>query len=198
MTKLAKSKTLDMMYNLTSDPYELTNMLGDKGDSASDEVIGKAEHLKALLIEWMQRMDGPYSVYSNPKYNLGEGAGDIQEIKKRRTWRAVPYWQSDPVLSFGPAVKTLRGTRVRNEFLYVGRTLSSQQALDISGIAVRGPQGRFFAVDKTNATIAGKGYTRIRVSMVLPSNFKTSGVKAWVVFNTTTAGLKRIPIVLQQ
>jgi hypothetical protein len=186
-----------MMYNLSSDPFEQTNMLGGKGDSASDEVIGKAEHLKALLIEWMQRMDGPQNVYSSPKYNLGEGAGDIQEIKKRRTWRAVPFWQSDTVLSFGPAVKTLRGTRVRNEFLYVGRTEGSKQALDITSISVRGPHDRFFVVDATNGTISGKGYMRIRVTMVLPSNFKAVGVNAWVTLNTTTAGFRKIPILLE-
>jgi hypothetical protein len=194
LTKLAKAKTLDMMYNLSSDPFEENNMLGD---SASDEVIGKAEHLKALLVEWMQRMDGPDGVYSNSKYNLGEGAGDIQEIKKRRTWRSVPFWQSDAELIFGPAVNTIRGTRVRNEFLYVGRTMRSQQPLHLTSISVRGPHGRFFAVDKRNATISKTGNVRIRVTMLLPSNFQASGVNAWVILNTTTAGLRKIPILLE-
>jgi len=40
-----------MMYDLESDPHELNILLGRNGESTSHVTIGKAEHLKILLIE---------------------------------------------------------------------------------------------------------------------------------------------------
>ena len=58
ITKKRDSKVLDMMYNLKTDPYETRNLLGKNGKRASPEHIGKAEHLKILLMEWMVRHTG--------------------------------------------------------------------------------------------------------------------------------------------
>jgi hypothetical protein len=71
----------------------MTNMLS-RGASASDAVVGKAEHLKALLVDYMIRLNGP-GYYSDRKYNNNEGRGDITEVHLRRTWRRVPFWVSD-------------------------------------------------------------------------------------------------------
>ena len=48
LPKKANSPLLDMMYDLGSDPYEMKNLLGEKGRKASKSVIGKAEHLKIV------------------------------------------------------------------------------------------------------------------------------------------------------
>ena len=53
-----------------TDPGEVNNLLGLNGPSASHVTVGKAEHLKALLVEWMKRMDGDEKFYSDNKYHL--------------------------------------------------------------------------------------------------------------------------------
>lgn len=74
----------------------------------SDATIGKAEHLKALLVEWMRRMNnGAMGYYSSNKYNNGEGRGDITEVTNRRTWKQLPYWQSDSTIVFGSPAKVV-------------------------------------------------------------------------------------------
>jgi hypothetical protein len=74
----------------------------------SDATIGKVEHLKALLVEWMRRMNnGAMGYYSSNKYNNGEGRGDIAEVTNRRTWKQLPYWQSDSTIVFGPPAKVV-------------------------------------------------------------------------------------------
>jgi hypothetical protein len=56
-SKQASSPIMTMMYSLKKDPYEANNLLVDKqGAFVSLKMIGKASHLKALLIEMMTRM----------------------------------------------------------------------------------------------------------------------------------------------
>jgi len=55
LPRMRNSKVLDMLYDLDSDPFELVNLLGHNGMRAKQDVVGKAEHLKVLLIEWMRR-----------------------------------------------------------------------------------------------------------------------------------------------
>jgi hypothetical protein len=55
--KMASSNRLDMMVNLTADPFELNNLVGEKGMSGDDDFLSKAEHLRCLLLEWMERMN---------------------------------------------------------------------------------------------------------------------------------------------
>jgi hypothetical protein len=50
-----------------------------KGDS---RVIGKAEGLKVVLIEWIRRQDSVYRYYSDKKYRYNKTRGDIQEVTK--------------------------------------------------------------------------------------------------------------------
>jgi len=105
LPKLRNSSTIDVLYDLQTDPYEMSNLLGSNAKLANETIIGRAEMLKCLLLENLKRNDGPKKYYSDPKYNLNEGEGDYLEILRRRTWPEVDYWQSDDVLSFGPSVK---------------------------------------------------------------------------------------------
>lgn len=101
MPKLRDSKVPDMLYNLNADPQERNNLLGSNGMTASEATIGKAEHLRILLLEWMGRANGPKKYYSDKKYNANIGSGDYQEILHRSTWRKLDYWQSDTQIEFG-------------------------------------------------------------------------------------------------
>jgi len=58
MTKKADSPLMDMFYDLRRDPYQEKNLLANNGANLSNEMIGKAEHLRCLLVEWLRRVDG--------------------------------------------------------------------------------------------------------------------------------------------
>jgi arylsulfatase A-like enzyme len=79
MPKLQSSSLPDMMFNLDTDPSEQKNLLGKAARKLTLVEIGKAEHLKIQLIEWMQRNDGVEHLYSNSSYNQ-VGRGDIAEV----------------------------------------------------------------------------------------------------------------------
>jgi hypothetical protein len=145
------SPVRDMMYDLANDPFEMTNLLSD---GASNEVIGQAEHLKALLAEWLRRKDTDQNLYSSNKWNLGEGRGDVAEVQNRRTWRELQYWQSGTVLEFGKPVLVDRTSYMRREFLYVGRT--SEGKLSIDSIYLRGRDASYFS-------LSGKAGHRYRI-----------------------------------
>ena len=77
--------------------------------------------------------------------SLGEGGGDIVEIKKRQTWRSLDYWQSDLKLSFGAPVYQEAGFYIRKEYFYVGRTTSG--AMYVYNVDVTGDGAQYFKVD---------------------------------------------------
>jgi len=135
LPKKRNSKVVDMFYNLNADPYETNNLLGSKGPRASDAIVGKVEHLKILLLESLKRLNGPEKLYSSAKYNLGEGRGDIIEIKRRRTWKRVNYWESDRILKIGKATFDGKVWK-RREYMYIGRTKPGM--LTVRDISVRG------------------------------------------------------------
>ena len=162
LTKKASSTRLDMMYNLETDPYEVNNYVGDNGMTASDAAIGKAEHLKCLLIEWMQRMDGPNHLYSDPVYNAGEGMGDIAEITARRKWKTLNIWVSDTAVKMGLPVN-VSGQLTRNEYIYLGRTTAG--TLNVSNITVQGADAaRFQLSEFTSGSITNGGYQRVKLT----------------------------------
>jgi hypothetical protein len=196
MTKQASSPIVDMLYNLELDPYETKNLLGsNKGGLPDLEVIGKAEHLKALLIEWMTRMDGPERLYSDRRFNLNEGRGDIEEVKNRRTWGKVRYWESDMELNFGPLAKLSKDSFTRHEYFYVGKSDPSGKPLRISNIRVAGRDSSYFSVDRTEGEVVA-GYLRIRVTLTSPKGDLAS-IKASLEFQTSSDGSRVIPIVLE-
>lgn len=191
LTKMASSDRLDMMYNLADDPYEVNNLIGSNGSTATNDVIGKAEHLKILLVEWMQRNDGGARYYSDNKYNNGEGDGDIAEITNRRKWRTLSFWMSDTILNFGKAVWS-GPAYVRNEYLYIGRT--NPDTLNISNISIKGVDAGYFTVDKTSATITQNSYIRVKVSFVSPSLDSAKGLDARIEIANDVHGLNTVQI----
>lgn len=141
MTKKESSPLHDMLYNLENDPYETDNLIyaGDKAKWLTEaEIVGKAEHLKALLIDWMIRMDGNEKYYSDPKWNAGEGRGDIEEIRLRRKWKSVDFWVSDRNVSVGPLVRE-NGRYRKNLWIYFGSTTPGN--LTIESITIQGGNG---------------------------------------------------------
>ena len=119
LPKKSDSAVTDMLYDLKADPFEMSNLLRNGGEGMSNALIGKTEHLKILLLEWMRRMDGSKGYYSDKNFNAGVGNGDIAEIRGRRTWPAVPFWFGDTELSFGTPALQDDGTYLRNEYLYM-------------------------------------------------------------------------------
>lgn len=163
LTKKASSTRRDMMYNLETDPFEVNNYVGDNGMTASDAAIGKAEHLKCLLIEWMQRMDGgAKKYYSDPVYNAGEGMGDLAEIAARRKWKTLNIWVSDTAVEMGLPV-SVSGQLTRNEYIYLGRTTAG--TLNVTNITVQGTDAaRFQLSEFTSGSITNGGYQRVKLT----------------------------------
>jgi len=55
----ASLNVIDMLFNLREDPHELYNLVGLNGTTADDATIGKAEHLTALLVKYLDELDSP-------------------------------------------------------------------------------------------------------------------------------------------
>jgi hypothetical protein len=185
MPRLANSSVVDMMYDIETDPYEMNNLLGTAGDDPA--VVGKAEHLKILLVEWLQRHDTPHRYFTSSAYNLGRGRGDVAEMSSRRTWAALPHWQSDPNVTFGTPAP-VGSEFVRNEYLYVGGA-----GLEVSGVAVEGPGAARFGA---RVDARGPGYARIKVSFRSPGPAPAApSPSAWLVVNSTASTASIVPIV---
>lgn len=188
--KNRRSDSMDMLFDTEKDPYQMNNMLGKKARNLQGNMIGKAEHLKALLLEWMARHDGPEKYYSDPKYNAGEGAGDMEEVRNRRTWRTVDFWQSDRAITFNRPIFVL-GLFRQNFYLYIGRT--NPGTLEINSIMVRGKDARYFSVSQKSATIRQGEHVRIKVSFASPTNLSINKLSAWIEIRSNVRN-KKIPI----
>jgi len=199
MTKLAEATRLDMMYNMKNDPYEINNLVGLNGDIASDETIGKAEHLKCLLLEWMERMDGP-GYYSSPLFSdsfigpysngIKESEGDIIEITKRRKWRELNFWISDYILEFWkPVWKENR--YIQNEYIYFGRTTPG--FLRIDQIAIIGKDAGLFSVEMPPAFLLSGSCTKMKVTY--SSQIALEEVDARIEFTINGKGLEQYVII---
>jgi hypothetical protein len=156
----------------------VNNLLGQNGLTAEGWVVGKAEHLKALLVEWMRRVDGPNRVYSDPRWDLNQGLGAVREVQLRRTWRRMSLWVSDRVLNFGSPA--LVGDRfVRNEYLYLGRTRDGE--LNITGVEIAGTHAPILSTDWTpgsTRSLKKNQHLRIRVTLSSPSYLYPSDLSA--------------------
>jgi hypothetical protein len=108
----------------------MNNLINPDGPEPDDATIGKAEHLRYLLLDWMERMQGLTNnqFYSDPIYNVNEGKGDIEEIRIRQSWRASDIWVGDSTIVFRK-VSQVGSKFVRNEWLYLGRRSPGSLAL---------------------------------------------------------------------
>jgi hypothetical protein len=149
---------------------------------ASAAAVGKAEHLKALLVEWMWRMDGPERYFSSNKYDNYQGRGDIAKVTKRRTWKKVPFWQSDSAIEFGePSPVETNGTLSykRNEYLYMGRTTPG--LLVLQPIRISGPDARLFSTSlKSRIIIRQNRHVRVTVSLVSQAPVNMTSLQAYL------------------
>jgi len=130
-------------------------------------------------------------------YNNGEGNGNINEVRNRRTWPLVNYWISDSALRFGePALLSDGVTRIRNEYLYVGHTTSGQ--LVVNDFVVTGTDAGYFDVGTArSATIEQNGYMRIKVTFQSKLPVDLSAIDAAVEISLSGYGTQKIPITSQ-
>ena len=112
----ADNENVDMLFNLEEDSFEMNNLIGLNGDTASESVIGKAEHLKAMLVRYLEQSQHPAT----------------QDVKLRRTWRDMKYWCGDSFIDFSAG-------RIGTEYLYVGGPAGTSISISIKDDAI----GRF-------------------------------------------------------
>ena len=183
MQKLAVSERFDMMFDLDADPYEMNNMLGRIGMAAPENTIIQAEHMRCLLLGWMERLDGDVGYYSDPAANYGEGSGDIAEIRDRQSWRPIAFWTSASdtgILEMGN-VAWNNGAFVRHEWLYMG-TRQEGQRIRLSSLSITGANAGLFTVDESAPIeFVAKACVPIRVSFSSPTTLTTTPIDASIV-----------------
>lgn len=160
--------------------YETRNLLRS-GNKPSSRAIGKAEHLRCLLLEWMNRNDKKRGFYSDKKYNPKGMNGLIWEIRNRQSWKQVDFWISDRSMTFGKvADKTATGGGfTRTEYIYMGRTNPGK--VQIRSISVKGPGANYFTIDKRGPTSIGQGgHLRVAVKFYSNSPVSIANLNAWV------------------
>ena len=133
----ANSNALDMLYDLRDDPYETKNILGGKGGmSASDAVVGKAEHPRALLME-----------------NLSTDeidASAMADFRRIRKWRSVDLWVGDISLQFRRPPPN--GTR--SEKLYIGCSVDDDEVIFLN-VTIKGGVSGHYSLDWKGGVIPG-------------------------------------------
>jgi Sulfatase len=190
ITRKATGPAVDALWNLASDPYEMNNLL--RTAPTSPVVIGKAEHLKILLVEWLRRHDTDLHVYTSNYYHGGEGRGDVAEVSDRRTWTRLSYWQSDARLGFGTPAKVSETEYRRNEYLYVG----GNQAI-VSNVTVEGPNATYFSAFAQAYRIGSTtptSYFRIQIRFAAAAQVNMSSLLAYVVVRNGASVMTRVPI----
>nr|MCU0608667.1 sulfatase-like hydrolase/transferase [Chitinispirillaceae bacterium] len=164
----AASTVKDMLFNISSDPYEVSNLVGLNGLTASNAVIGKAEHLKALLAEYLTKMNHPA----------------MTEIKNRRKWKTVDLWVSDTLIDFG----TITRGKTKAESLYLGRTITGSVA--ISGMTLSGPGAANYKLSWTSGSIANGGQQIVTITYTDPGTGSAAG-NAKITISHNAAGAAR-------
>lgn len=205
VTKLAESSRLDMMYNLKNDPFEINNLMGRNGQTADKQAIGKAEHLKCLLVEWMERMDGP-GWYSASPYSdsligpysdgVNESSGDIAEVSKRRTWKKVDHWISDTEIIFGTPI--WNGEHyIRNEYFYFGRSLHGD--LRVDSVHINGPDAELFILESPPKLIKSGKCARVMITLTSTSNIeKINASMELKLLHDSNEMVNLIPLIMGQ
>ena len=145
----ASLPVIDMLYNLKDDPHELVNLVGLNGLTADEAVIGKAEHLKALLVKYLAKMDSPAT----------------EEVRSRREWRLLDLWVGDTTLEF----RNVLPDGTRSEWLFIGSTMGSRK-VQILDIVVEGDDSDSFSVDWTQGEIPLNGERVLTLTYTLPGS----------------------------
>jgi hypothetical protein len=202
MQKLASSIQMDMMFDLSKDPFEIQNLLSpNKAMTQDDGVIAKAEHLRCLLLDWMQRLDGKAHYFSDAVANHGDSDGDMTEIRLRQRWKQLGFWVSDDVMEFG-RLSWNGNTYVRHEHLYMGTR--QEETVQITTIVLEGPDAQYFHVDLTQITLKYQECHHVRISFVAPDAvWRDHSMDATLVLTvelngSTTSSQKRISMNVPQ
>ena len=189
LPKVATSPIRDMLFNLKRDPYEMKNLLGSRGNRASIYTVSRAEYLKVLLIEYLELHDGEDRVYSDPKYFYEMTRGDLAEVIDRSTWRKVPLWVSHwETMKFGrPSYSENQNKYIRNEFLYLGRTLRGK--VEIESISIDGKDAALFTVDGNSFALRKDDYRRLKVTYENDDDVDWGQIEAQLHVNVTGTGI---------
>lgn len=198
--RVANVTLVDEYYDLETDPKELHNKLGRNAGAVTDEVIGRCEHMKILLLEWLERNDHEEGYYSDPAHLQHLTSGDIAEVTKRRTWRTVDFWQSThETLHFHAEPAYIDGKYLRNEYLYVGRTTPGPFKVSVS---VVGEDRNLFNVKRhwlfRNNGVDDAQYSRIQVSYSNPNKIDLSKIDARIVIVYNGDPVSELEIVFLQ
>jgi arylsulfatase A-like enzyme len=200
--KQADSNSDDMLINIVDDPFEMNNLIGSGGPAPNATIIGKAEHLRCLLLDWVGRVDinseGQY--YSNPIYNGGEGQGDMIELFNRQAWPSSDIWVGDSVLEFKKTAVRDLGTagfvHTCSEWLFIGRRNVGTVILNQLNI-VGSDAHLFHLADQGQTTISTKGVLRVKVTFASTmSPYLLPDIDATIVVAHTAGDPIYVPIVL--
>ena len=144
---LGSDHQLDMLFNLDEDPAELNNLIGLNGNTASDAVIGKAEHLKAMLVKYLMDANHPAAT----------------AVLERRTWKRRAFWVESSSIEF----RDVLADGTRTEYLYLGTT-----AGEIISISLVGGNGHFsirfdsqYSHNEAGFTVVAVRFAKIQQSL---------------------------------
>mmetsp|Transcript_11183 Transcript_11183/g.23556 ORF Transcript_11183/g.23556 Transcript_11183/m.23556 type:complete len:858 (-) Transcript_11183:609-3182(-) len=173
---LAGSSNLDMLYNLDEDPSEMNNLIGKNGDTAQDEVIGKAEHLKALLFKSLKESSHPTA----------------DEVFRRRTWRSLSFWIGDSILNFRD---TVVGTGIRVEYLFLGTPSGRIVSVSLDG---EHASKCGLMLDSQYALLDGVGFSVIAVKFFATVDSDVDSTTTTIVVRLDTGEEKTVVLVPPQ
>ena len=136
-----------MLFNLDEDPAELNNLIGLNGNTASDAVIGKAEHLKAMLVKYLMDANHPAAT----------------AVLERRTWKRLTFWVESSSIAF----RDVLADGTRTEYLYLGTT-----AGEVISISLVGGNGHFsirfdsqYSHNEAGFTVVAVRFAKIQQSL---------------------------------
>lgn len=183
----------DALYNLESDPHETTNLL--EGETAKQaDIIGKAEHLRCLLLEWLIRKDGGEKYFSDPKWNGNSGIGSISGVRRRRTWKALEQWQSDQVIELQAPV-FVEGKWRSNAYFYMGR--AAPGTLIVDDISLEGKGAEYFSLKEREARLDENKYLSVRIAFKSDEPVDMNAIDVQLVIQSNVVARSVVHITTQ-
>jgi hypothetical protein len=193
--KKAASTKPDVLFNLADDPFEMHNLLHGDGVSPTDASVGKAEHLRYLLLDWMHRTQDTANndFYSDPIYNANEGQGDINEILLRQSWPASDLWVGDQFLVCRK-VALVESRYTRNEWLYVGRRTPGSLHCNFQMLGV---DAGLFHLNTDGATVPAFDVFRLKVTLAYDVTVEAPGsVDAYIRISCNESDALSVPLYI--